>query len=138
MGTVTLTRCSECGEHMPNGTVEHRCPEVVLVCGSRDWHARPPIERAIAELPKGSVVITGGARGADRIAAQVARRCSLHVAVVEPLWDRYGGAAGRIRNSAMLRLRPSRVLAFWDGESPGTRHTIEAATEQGVPVEVLP
>lgn len=45
-------------------------------------------------------------------------------------WKRYGKAAGPIRNSQMLEYVKQEnplVVAFWDGESHGTRDTINKA-----------
>ncbi|MDQ3316863.1 MAG: DUF4326 domain-containing protein, partial [Actinomycetota bacterium] len=36
--------------------------------GSRGWRHRGPVRRALAALPEGAVVVTGGARGLDAIA----------------------------------------------------------------------
>lgn len=135
MGTVMLTRCQKCGEAI-NGTAYHRCPELVLVCGSRDWADREAIRERLHRLPSDSIVIAGGARGADRDAAKVAAELGFHVAEVRPQWNRYGGAAGRRRNLVMLRLKPDRVIAFSLG-THGTQHTIDNARAQGVEVEVI-
>jgi len=37
----------------------------------------------------------------------------------------------------MLDWEPELVLAFWDGRSTGTEHTITEANRRGIPVEVL-
>jgi hypothetical protein len=35
----------------------------------------------------------------------------------------------------MLDTDPDVVIAFWDGTSRGTRHTIDSAIRRGIPVE---
>ena len=77
-------------------------PVVALFCGSREWTDRDRIRRDLESLPEGSVVIEGGARGADRIAREEAQRLGLHVAIVPALWDHYGRSAGYRRNEARL------------------------------------
>lgn len=52
-------------------------------------------------------------------------------------WDRYGRAAGPIRNKVMVDSKPDLVLAFPYGESRGTRHCIRVANEAGIPVIVV-
>lgn len=90
----------------------------VLVCGSRDWFDWGPIERELAKLPPGTIIVHGGARGADTIAGEVARRLGFEVRRYPADWDRFGKGAGPIRNAQMLREehRPSEpidmVLAF--------------------------
>jgi hypothetical protein len=135
MGTVPLNPCQQCGAHMPEGTHAHQCPEVVLVCGSREWEDADAIRERLRKLPKDSVVIAGGARGADKLAAEIAAELGYHVAVCMAQWDRYGGAAGRRRNHAMLQLRPTLVIAYTLG-TPGTQHTIAITQQKGIPLEV--
>lgn len=110
---------------------------VALVCGSRSWTNPEPIRRRLRTLPVNTVVLHGGARGADRLAGQIGRELGLHVAVMPALWDRYGRDAGRLRNVAMLTMQPTVVIAFWDGRSPGTGMMIRLAGDAGVPVEVI-
>lgn len=113
----------------------------VVVCGSRDF-ANPfvmalAIDARIAALPAGTTVIHGDARGADRIAAEAAARHGHTVRAMLADWDRHGRRAGIVRNLAMLDLRPDLVVAFWDGSSRGTAHTISVARQRGLPLEVI-
>jgi hypothetical protein len=109
----------------------------VLVCGSRDWDDCDTINRRVAELPQGSIVIQGGARGADRMARHAAALAGLHCAEVPALW-RNGKGAGPARNRAMLDLEPDLVIAFQRdaSHSHGTQHTVDEARRRGIPVEV--
>jgi YspA, cpYpsA-related SLOG family len=108
-------------------------PVVALFCGSREWTDRARIRRDLEKLPPRSVVIEGGARGADRIARQEAHRLGLHVATVSALWDFYGRSAGYRRNEAMARLEPDFVYAYPLG-GPGTAQMIELAEAACIPV----
>ena len=108
-------------------------PIVALFCGSRDWTDRERIRRDLESLPEGSVVIEGGARGADRIAAEEATALGLHVAEVRALWDFYGRSAGYRRNEAMARLDPDVLYAYPLG-GPGTARMIEIAEAACIPV----
>ena len=86
-------------------------------------------------LPEGSLIVHGGARGADKMAGSLARKMpGLQEPLVYPAdWGRYGGAAGAIRNRAMLdEEKPSLVIAFWDGVSPGTRGMMEETRKRGI------
>lgn len=42
-----------------------------------------------------------------------------------------------IRNIEMLDQKPDLVLAFWDGASTGTGHTVAEAGKRGIPVEIV-
>ncbi len=108
----------------------------VLVCGSRSWNRPTLIGRRLAQLPFDSEIIEGGASGVDYYAAIYARVLGMSVREYPADWKRYGRKAGPIRNRQMLDEVPDLVLAFWDGESPGTRDTIREAKRRGLPVEV--
>lgn len=111
-------------------------PDVVLVCGSRGLKCRPLVEAAVLAFAPDTIVVQGGSTGPDRWAASIAFERGLHVATMHPLWQQYGSAAGPLRNRAMLRLGITRVVAFWDGKSPGTRSTIDLAGKAGIPVKI--
>ncbi len=108
-------------------------PIIALFCGSRDWTDRERIRRDLESLPEGSVVIEGGARGADRIAQEEARELGLHVATVRAQWDFYGRSAGYRRNEAMARLQPDYVYAYPLG-GPGTAQMMKLAEDNCIPV----
>lgn len=110
----------------------------VLICGSREWPHPEDVEMRIAQLPAGTVVIHGGARGVDRCAHEIATQLGLHTAEVRPLWDHFGKQAGPIRNAVMLDLQPDLVIAFQHNGSSGTQGTIDEAKRRGIPVEVHP
>lgn len=115
---------------------EPHAPLTALFCGSRDYFDCDLIRQDINALPDGSVVIEGGAKGADATAKAEARARGLHVASVPALWDEYGRAAGPLRNQSMLRLRPDVVYAYVQGASPGTRGMIRLAENAGIEVIV--
>lgn len=106
----------------------------VVITGSRSFSDVDAVERALSQLPAGSLVITGGARGADTIAHWVAQQLGLRTLVMEADWDTYGRSAGFRRNLEMLDQSPDFVIAFWDGSSGGTAHTMSNARSRGIPV----
>jgi len=108
----------------------------IIVCGSRGYVDRARIRERLMELPADSEIMHGDARGADRIAGSVANELSMDVWVYPAPWSQ-GRQAGVVRNLVMLAQHPDLVLAFWDGESPGTKHMITAARKRGIPVEVI-
>lgn len=112
----------------------------VVVCGSRDWEdpgvVRVKITEKLASLSKDTEIVTGGARGVDSWTDAIARSLGLPTTVMPADWDKFGRAAGRIRNIAMLDTNPDLVMAFWDGSSRGTKHTIDEAMKRNISVEV--
>jgi hypothetical protein len=110
----------------------------VLVCGSRGWSDRALIERIL--LANGpAVIVHGAARGADRIAGEVARGLGWPVEEHPADWHRHGKRAGHKRNLAMLDAHPSLVIAFTliPGGTPGTRHTLTNAYRRQIPVVIV-
>jgi YspA, cpYpsA-related SLOG family len=106
---------------------------VAIFCGSRKWTDRERIRRDLESLPPGSIVIEGGAPGADRIAREEAHALGIHVATVRALWDFYEKSAGYRRNEAMTRLQPDYCYAYpLDG--PGTKHMIRIAEDNCIQV----
>lgn len=120
----------------------------VLVCGSRTWTDAIEIRRALVDAfdentRKGHVLIHGAARGADNLSEEIARTLQRegYGIIIEAYpadWVKQGRRAGYVRNEQMLREgKPDLVLAFWDGQSRGTRMMIELARKAGVPVRVI-
>jgi hypothetical protein len=115
----------------------------ILVCGSRDWTDRDAVRCALALATtlgeyEETIVVHGGARGADSIAHEVAGEMGFVREVHEAEWDRDGKAAGPIRNDKMAKLGAGLCLAFWDGQSRGTLDMIQRATRHGIPVRIVP
>lgn len=118
----------------------------VLICGSRDWTAKGPIEDMLDGMLYrfGSLtVVSGMARGADRIAADWAGERGEHLLACPADWEAHGKAAGPIRNRLMLEEgQPDVVYAFKDGfdwamKKGGTEHMVSISKAAGVPVFVV-
>lgn len=80
------------------------------------------------------VLVHGGARGADQLAAAVGKSMGF---VLEPhpaQWNVHGKAAGPIRNKEMVNLGADLMLAFPRGTSRGTRGCMQLAAEAGIEV----
>ena len=88
----------------------------ILVCGGRNYGDAKTVAHYLDHF-RGQVtmVIQGGAQGADRLAKQWAESHGIHYAEVPALWQAYSRAAGGRRNSAMLILEPDLCIAFPGG-----------------------
>ena len=73
-----------------------------------------------------SEVVSGCARGVDQIGEDWARSKGLPVRLFPANWEKYGKAAGYLRNEEMAK-HASALIAIWDGESKGTKHMIDLA-----------
>lgn len=78
------------------------------------------------------VVVSGGARGVDSWGAAFAEERGIEVEVFKPDWKKYGKSAGYKRNKEIVDAADD-VVAFWDGQSKGTLHTIQIAHKAGKP-----
>ena len=74
-------------------------------------------------------VISGGAVGPDTFGEQYARMRKIPFKVFLPDWKKEGRRAGFIRNVDIINACTV-CVAFWDGESHGTKHDIELCIEQ--------
>ncbi len=84
-------------------------------------------------------IVSGGARGADKIGERIAEHSRIPCKVISADWDQYGRSAGYRRNAEMADYAGSEggLLAFWDGNSKGTKHMIDTATRKGMVVKVI-
>lgn len=105
----------------------------ILVCGSRHWTNRETIKSFLSLLPDDTVIINGGAPGADTLAKEEALKLGLKVITEYAEWSKYGDAAGPIRNQRMLDEDPDLVAAFHNDikNSRGTRDMISRARRAG-------
>lgn len=71
-------------------------------------------------------IVTGGAKGVDTLAERYADEMNYEKLIIKPEWSRYGKGAGIIRNKEIIK-NADMIIAFWDGKSPGTKHSIERA-----------
>ncbi len=71
-------------------------------------------------------IVSGGAKGADKIAEDFAKKYSFETIIFKPDWVRYGKSAGMIRNKDIIS-NADIVIAFWDGSSKGTKNSINHA-----------
>lgn len=81
-------------------------------------------------------VITGGAKGADKLAEKWADSCNIQCDIYLPEWERYGKSAGIIRNARIVA-ESDGVIAFWDGESKGTKNSIERAEKDDKLLDII-
>lgn len=110
----------------------------LLVCGSRTWQDVQTIQDRIDRLPSHSILIEGGASGADTIAREAAIARGLHVATMKPLYSFFPRKSAPLaRNDAMIRMEPSLVIAFQRNNSRGTQYTIDKARRFDIPVEIV-
>lgn len=81
-------------------------------------------------------IVSGGAPGADRMGEIFAKLNNLPLTIFPADWEKYGNAAGPIRNKQMAEFA-THLIAFWDGKSKGTKNMIELARKAGLVVHII-
>jgi len=104
----------------------------LLVTGGRKYSDKKAVYGILDKLEP-TLVIHGGATGADRLAARWAyEKCVPCACFVAP-WETAHKAAGPMRNHWMLEYgEPDKVLAFPGGS--GTENMIKQAEKAGIKV----
>jgi hypothetical protein len=82
------------------------------------------------------MIVSGGAQGADKLAERYASENNIAIRVFKADWGRFGKQAGFIRNGSIITAS-THVIAFWDGKSRGTEHSIRLANEYCKPLKVI-
>ena len=115
----------------------------VLICGDRNWNDIDRVREVVKEMHGKSfidVVIEGEAKGADILARVAAEGIGIKVEKYPADWQKYGRAAGPIRNSQMLKEgNPDVVVGFhWKvEESKCTRDMLTRAKKAGKPTFIF-
>lgn len=116
-----------------NGLPEEE-PLRLAVVGSRGFNDYSFLAEILQWYPI-KQIISGAARGADALASRYASEHDIPLKEFPAEWDRLGKSAGFIRNKLIVEACDE-VVAFWDGKSRGTKHTIDLADNSGKPVSV--
>lgn len=106
-----------------------------IIAGGRDFSDFKLLCSTLSEQ-KVSLVVSGCARGADRLGEKWAAGVGIPISRFPAEWDTHGKSAGYIRNTAMAE-NADVLVAFWDGNSRGTKHMIDVATKKKLQVTVV-
>ena len=109
----------------------------IAVVGSRNFSNYQILKDTLDKYKnKCKLIISGGAKGADKLAEKYAEENGIETKIFKPDWKRYGKGAGLIRNKQIVE-NADLIIAFWDGKSKGTAHTITYAQKSGKQVEII-
>ncbi len=81
-------------------------------------------------------VISGGARGVDKLGMKYASLNKIPCTLFPAEWNKHGLGAGPIRNKRMAEYGDL-LIAFWDGKSSGTKNMIEEMQALNKPVHII-
>ena len=124
----------------------------VIIAGSRDFNDFPKLMNSsikiLTEISKKRDdldrirIISGTARGADKLGEQYAKIAGYELSKFPADWGKLGKRAGYVRNAEMAKFAVEDdsygvLIAFWDGQSRGTKHMIDLAKRYGLEVHVV-
>jgi len=92
------------------------------------------LDEYIKEKP--DVVISGGAKGIDTIAWKWALKNNIKIIVHRPNYNLHGKWAALKRNDIIID-EADKIIAFWNGESTGTKYVIDRARKLNKPLEII-
>lgn len=97
----------------------------LAIIGSRSFSDYELLkENVLKSFPNVLLIVSGGAKGADKLGEKLADELGLKTEIYLPDWARYGKGAGLVRNELIIK-NSEGVIAFWDGLSKGTKKSIE-------------
>lgn len=103
----------------------------VVIAGSRNFNDLKTLTRVCNHYLKNQKtieVVSGTAKGADRLGEAYAYSKGYKLTRFPADWDSHGQGAGIIRNREMAEYADA-VIVFWDGHSRGTANMIKVAGE---------
>ena len=109
----------------------------LAIIGSRSFNDYSLLENKLKEyLSKVELVVSGGATGADSLGEQWAKNNNIQTLIFPANWDKYGRRAGFIRNEDIIK-NCDGCIAFWDGKSPGTKHSLSLCEKYNKPFKIV-
>ena len=111
----------------------------VIVAGGRDFNDYKLLKCTLDNFQQeyGTIteVVSGGARGSDKLGEQYANENNIPIKRFVPDWEGLGKKAGHVRNRQMgsyTKGHNGMLVAFWDKQSKGTKGMIDYATKIGL------
>ena len=111
----------------------------VVVAGSRNFNDYNLLSSELDKFLAGKknvTIVSGTARGADRMGEQYAAEHGYKIDQFPAEWSKYHQGAGPIRNLEMVKTADA-VVAFWDNQSTGTKNIIDCAKQENIPYKVI-
>ena len=111
----------------------------LIIAGGRDFSDYALLESQVSNLIGKATdveIVSGGAKGADRLGEFFAIDYNLPVKRFPVDWDKYGKSAGFRRNAEMADYA-DHCICFWDGQSRGTKHIIDLAKSKGLNLTIV-
>ena len=115
----------------------------VIIAGSRTFTDYALLKDTLDELAFRTYpfdfsieIVSGTARGADKMGEQWAKENGKVIHEFKPDWDGLGKSAGYRRNEDMAKFADA-AICFWDGTSRGTKHMIDLAKQYKLKLKIV-
>jgi hypothetical protein len=109
----------------------------LAIIGSRNFTNYSLLEQTLEPYkPKITLVISGAATGADSLGERWALSNKIKTLIFPADWNRFGKRAGFIRNEDIIQ-HCDCCIAFWDGVSKGTKHSISLCEKYNKPLKIV-
>ena len=107
----------------------------ILICGDRNYKDWLKVQDYLNTISRTTIIIHGGARGADSLAGNLATSLKMKIIKFPANWNKYGKAAGVLRNQQMLdEGHPDLVVYFHKDieNSKGTKDMVTRAIDNKI------
>lgn len=110
----------------------------LAIVGSRTFTDYELLKDSVFKLNIGKIdwIVSGGAKGADSLAARFSKDYNIQLIEYLPDWRKYGKRAGFIRNELIIK-DADWVLSFWNGLSRGAAHSLGLAKKFKKPTTII-
>lgn len=107
----------------------------LAIVGSRGFTDYQEMKKIVGQIFQNDFssiekIVSGGAVGADSLARTLASELKVSLQEFLPDWKTFGRKAGPLRNADIIKAADV-VIAFWDGDSKGTKSSIALAIKNG-------
>lgn len=111
----------------------------VIIAGGRDFNGYELLKKYVDYYLSSQIeieIVSGTANGADKLGEYYANENKYLLTQFPADWNKNGKSAGYIRNSEMAKYSDA-LIAFWNGNSKGTKHMIDIANNLNLKVKVV-
>ena len=111
----------------------------VIIAGGRDFMEYELLSEACTDIfmnKEVTEIVSGCAKGADKVGEKYAEVNNISIKKFPADWNKYGKGAGYRRNNEMADYADV-LIAFWNGESKGTKNMIDLAIANKLEVHVV-
>jgi hypothetical protein len=112
----------------------------VIIAGSRNFTDYQKLKKVCDQILQKQTdieIVSGNHyKGADKLGIQYANEKGFDLIRFPAEWNKFGKAAGPIRNKKMARYADA-LIAFWDGKSRGTKNMIQNAKTEQIRLKII-